>query len=351
MEGMDILMNGAAFGSVAQRLQAAGMSVQSLRPWVENDGKSYINLNGAAHMVVNATLRKDEWKHYDTAILKAAQDRLVAVADLERRGLVYTIGNGLGKTVLEYEDVGDINDAEVSMDGAQRSKNDAVDFGIKYLPLPIVHKGFTINARVLAASRTTGDALDVTMGMLAGIKVAEKIEGMLMNGLTIGGVNYTFGGGTIYGYTNHPNRNLVTLTAAWTASAATGATICGDVMSMKQSLLNDKKYGPYVLYIPALYETELDKDYVAGYPKTIRQRIMEIGGIEAIRVSDTLAANNVVLVSMSASTVRLVKGMEITPVEWQTEGNMLHHFKVMGIQVPQVRADQDGKCGICHASA
>lgn len=347
---MDILMNGAAFGSVAQRLQAAGMSVQALRPWMENDGKSFINLNGAAHPVVNATLRKDEWKQYDTAILKAAQDRLVAVADLERRGLTYTIGNGLGKTVLEYEDVGDILDAEVSMDGAQRSKNDAPDFGIKYLPLPIVHKGFTINARVLAASRTTGDALDVTMGTLAGIKVADKIEDMLMNGLTIGGVNYTFGGGTIYGYTNHPNRNEVTLTAGWNLSAATGATIVADVLSMKQGLLDDKKYGPFVLYIPASYESVLDEDYATGYPKTIRQRILEIGSIEAIRVSDKLTTGNVVLVQMNAGTVRLVKGMEITPVEWQTEGNMLHHFKVMGIQVPQVRADQDGKCGVCHGS-
>jgi uncharacterized linocin/CFP29 family protein len=347
---MDLIINGAAYGSVAQRLQASGMNVTALRPWLEADGRAFINLNNTPSLATNATLRKDEWKQYDEAILKAAQNRLVGVADLERRGLVYTIGNGLGKTVLEYEDVGDINEAEVSMDGARRSKGDAPDFSIKYLPLPLVYKDFDINARTLAASRTTGDPLDTTMGQLAGIKVADKIENILFNGLTVGGTNFTFGGGTLYGYSNHPNRNTYTLTAGWNLSAATGATILADVNAMKQALLADKKFGPYVLYIPAAYETVLDEDYTSGYPKTIRQRLLEIGNLSEIKVIDNLTVGNVLLVSMSIETVRLVKGMDITPVEWTSEGNMLHHFKVMAIQIPQIRADQDGKCGVCHGS-
>ena len=348
---MDLIVNGAAIGSVAQRLQSTGMSVNALRPWLEQSGKAFINLNGAAIPTVNATLRKDEWKAYDEAIIRAAQARLTGVADLERRGLVYTLGNGLGKTVLEYEDASDINEAEVSMDGARRSKGDAVDFSLKYLPLPIVHKDFDINARILAASRTTGDPLDTFMAGLAGKKVADRIEGLLFNGLTVGGVNYTFGGGTLYGYTNHPNRNTYTLSAGWTATAATGSSILADVLAMRQKLVDDKKFGPYVLYIPTNYESVMDEDYSTGYPKSIRTRIMELNNISEIKVSEDLAASNVVMVSMNTETVRLVKGMDITPVEWSSEGGMLHHFKVMGIQVPQIRADQDGKCGVCHASA
>lgn len=345
----DVIFNGAAYGSVAQRLQACGMSINALRPWSE-DGKAYINLNGAAQMVANATLRKDEWKQYDTALIKAVQSRLVGVADLESRGLVHVIGNGLGKTVLEYEDASDISDAEVSMDGARKGKDDTVDFGIKYLPLPIVHKDFKINARTLAASRTTGDALDTTLAAMAGIKVAQKIENILFNGLSIGGVAYTFGGGSIYGYTNHPNRNTVTLTAAWTATAATGAVIVSDILAMKQAAINDGHYGPFVLYIPTAYETVLDEDHTTGYPKTTRARILEISGIADIKVADHLTTGNVVLVEMAAETVRLVKGMDISNVEWSTDGNMVHNFKVMAIQVPQIRANQDGKCGIVHGS-
>jgi hypothetical protein len=35
-------------------------------------------------------------------------------------------------------------------------------------------------------------------------------------------------------------------------------------------------------------------------------------------------------------------------VEWQTEGGLITKYKVMTIQVPQVRADQDGNSGIVH---
>ena len=75
---------------------------------------------------------------------------------------------------------------------------------------------------------------------------------------------------------------------------------------------------------------------------------MAIEGINDIKVIDTLTADNVVLVEMQSETVRLVRGMGIQIVEWSTEGKMITKYKVMTIQVPQVRADQDGNSGIVH---
>jgi len=46
--------------------------------------------------------------------------------------------------------------------------------------------------------------------------------------------------------------------------------------------------------------------------------------------------------------VRLVKGLPLQNVEWQTEGKFINKYKVMTIQVPQVRSDADGRCGIVH---
>jgi hypothetical protein len=110
-------------------------------------------------------------------------------------------------------------------------------------------------------------------------------------------------------------------------------------------------FGPWVLYIPTAYETVLDDEFKSNSDKPIRQRIMEISGISDIKVVDKLTANNVVLVQMTTDVVRLVVGLPITTVEWTTEGGMVFHFKVMTIQVPQVRADQDGNSGIVHLSA
>jgi uncharacterized linocin/CFP29 family protein len=339
---VDSLFRGRAFGSAAQRLLANRMNANALRPWVGDDDLPYMTANGVAVPVANATLRKDEWKQYDEAIIKAAQPRLVGVADLMSRGLTYNISNGLGTTVLEYEDMSDVEGAQVSMDAVTRGRVDRPEFDINYLPLPIIHKDFQINIRTLNASRTTGQPLDTSMAEQAGRKVADMAEEILFNGYD----TFTYGGGTIYGYEDFPSANTITLSVNWDASAKTGAQIVGEVLDMKQASIDDRYYGPWVLYIPTSYETVLDDDYVSGYPKTIRARILEIAGIQDVRVADQLSDDHVILVQMTSDVVRMVIGLGVTTVEWQTEGGMVFHYKVMTIQVPQLRADQNGRTGI-----
>ena len=67
-----------------------------------------------------------------------------------------------------------------------------------------------------------------------------------------------------------------------------------------------------------------------------------------VKVIDTLTAHNVLLVQMTSDVVRLVQGLGITNVEWSTEGNMITKYKVMTIQVPQVRCDYNLKSGVTH---
>lgn len=335
-------------GGVASGLLAGGLSVHNLRPWIGQDGQAYVTTQQqgelAARLVAHATLRKDEWKHYDTAVVKAARIRLGGVSDLVSRGLHHVISNGLAKTVLEYEDVSDMSDAEVSMDGVTRSDGDRVEFNIKYLPLPIIHKSFYLSARVLEASRTTGEPLDTTGAEQAARRVAEKSEALLFNG----SASYTFGGGTLYGYTDAPDRNTQTLSVNWDDAAKTGAQIVTEVRQMKQKALNARHYGPFGLYVPTAYETVLDDNFVSSYPGTIRERILAIEGIQFVKVSDKLTANNVVLVELMPETARIVEGLPIQTVEWQSQGGMLFHYKVMSILVPQIRADVDGNSGIVH---
>ena len=348
---VDGLFRGQAFGSVAARMLANGMDANALRPWVEDDksrsdfGQSFITSNGKRVPYANTTLlRKDEWKQYDTVAIKTAQSRLIGINDLISRGLTYNITNGMGKTVLEYEDVSEITAAEITMDAVTDTKKDRPKYGINYLPLPITHKDFQINARVLAASRTTGTPLDTTLAEMAARKVAEMLEAMLFTNIT-----YTFGGGTIYSYINAPYRNTGSLTANWDdESAAGGENILEDVRNMKQASIDDKHYGPWVLYIPTNFETAIDDDFKAASDKTIRQRILEIGGITDVKVADTLTADNVLLVQMTADVVRLVVGLPVTTVEWDEKGGLISNYKVMTIQVPQIRNDQSQTSGIVH---
>jgi uncharacterized linocin/CFP29 family protein len=318
--GMDFFYNGKAHGSVASRLLANGMNVSSLR--------------------TNDVLLYDEWKEIDRAVLKAYQNRLVGISDLEARGLTYNIGNGLGKTVLGYQDASDIEDAQMSMDGVTRGRKDRPEFDINYLPLPITHADFSFSAREIEASRAGNMPLDNTMAELAARKVAERIETVLFTGAS----SYSFGGGVIYGYLDEPNANSHTIVTDWDDS---GADPIADVLAMKQMLIDDRCYGPYMLYIPTNWETALDDDFKANSDLTVRERILKIDSIMGIRVADRITADRAVLVQMTSDVIRVVNGLAITTVQWDTEGGMQVNFKVMAIQVPQTRHDQTGRCGIC----
>jgi uncharacterized linocin/CFP29 family protein len=239
------------------------------------------------------------------------------------------------------------------MDGVTRSIGDRPTFQHNYLPIPIIHVDYEINARVLEASRRLGNPLDTTAAERAARKVLEKLENMLFTD-----TSYSYGEkdsrnlNTIYSLVNHPDRNLVNLTTNWDASAMTAAGILQDVQEMKQASINAYHYGPWMLYVPTAYETVLDDDYDAAGSSlmTIRERILKLGGILGIKVVDTLAANNVLLVQMTPDVVRIVRGMDLRNVEWQTEGGMVTKFKVMTIQVPQIRSDMNKKSGIVHLS-
>ncbi len=291
----------------------------------------------------NDTLRRDEWLRIDDAVVQAAQERMVAVNDLMSRGLTYGGFNGMAASVLGWHTVSDFMQAQMDMTGIARANNDRPNFEFEYLPLPITHCDFFIPARTLEISRNMGQPLDTTHAAKAGEKVAQLIEQTLLVGST-----FTYGGGTIYGYMNQPNRNQGSMSANWDASGATGDTILADVRAMKQALINDLQFGPYILYIPTAYETVLDNDFKANSDKTIRQRLLEIDKVNAIQVADFLTADNVLLVQMQMSTARMVDGLQITTVEWNAEGGLMLHYKVMAIMVPNVRAEQDGKCGIAH---
>jgi hypothetical protein len=319
--------------------------------FLSDDGeKSLVTLNAGTTneetIITNApaTLRKDEWKQMDEAIVKAAQKELNAWSDLRSMVPAYTIANGMGKTILETERESDVTDAAVSMDGLARDTADRVETDLVNLPLPITHKGFNYSLRQVMASRNSGQALDVSNGQLAARKVAESIEKMYLGELS----SYKFGGGTVAGLTNFASRNTVTLTAP---TSSNHATTLNEVLDMRAAAYADNHYGPFMLYASPGWDQYLDEDYSASKgDNTLRERLRKVQGIIDVKTSRFLSDTTLLLVQMTPDVVRAVSGMEITTVQWDSMGGMQQNFKVMAIQVPQLRADFDGNCGIVHGS-
>jgi len=349
---MDFVLNGRANGDVASVLMEHGFDVNCLRPYIGSDGRSYITVNRnnipTAVPLVNAvaSLRKDDWKLLDDAIVKAAKPRLRAVADLRGRGLQFAIPNGMGKTVLETETQSDITEAILSMDGLRKSQEDRPVFELTNLPLPIIHKDFSFSARQVMASRNGGSPLDTTMAELASRRVAEMAEQLLLGVAD----SYTFGGGTIYGYRNFPYSLPKSLTDPTSESWAP-TTLVNEVLDMRYQSQLSFHYGPWMLYCSAAWDIRMDDDYSAlKGDLTLRDRLKKIEGIEDVRTLDYLPDYDILLVQMTNDVVREVVGMDITTVQWESQGGMQLNFKVMAILVPQLRADQNGHSGIVHGA-
>lgn len=323
------------------------LNAARMRPFINSDGQSRVIVNGQELRTnAPALLRYDEWKDIDRTVIEAVSDRLVGVADLIAKGLVHPLGS-IGMTIALWERSSDMTPAEVSMSGTKEGEADKMAFDTQTVPVPIVHKDWRLNIRHLEASRALGAGLDVSMAAAAGRLVAEKSEDMLFAGAAV-----QVDGGTVYGYTTHPDRNTVALTLSWTNAGKTGANILTNVQAMLQAARNDGHYGPYTLYIPGEYEGKLDDDFAPGTSdnRTIRQRLLQLSGLQEIKVADRLANDNVVLVQMTREVVDLARAQDVTTVQWENRGGMTQEFKTMAVWVPRLKSRYDGQSGIVHMS-
>lgn len=320
---MDGIFKGKGFGSVAAELLANNMNPETLR--------------------YNSVLGYDDWKIFDDSILKIATLRRGAVQDLISRGLVHNIGNNLGQTVLQYQDASDMEEASLTMDGVTKTPQDRPEFDINLLPLPILHIDFSYSSREINASRQAVNSipLDTTTAEIATRKVLERAESILVSGAS----SYKFGGGIIYGYEDFPFSTARGFSGSnWLS--ATGEVMLTDTLNCIQDSIDDRHYGPWILYIPTAYQSQLEADFKSNSDISIRQRLLKIDGLEDIKVNDFLTANTCVLVQMDSETVRMVQGLPIQMVQWDTDGGFRIQFKVLTVLVPQLRGDQDDRSGI-----
>lgn len=408
----DFILNGSGYGPAADMLSSVRFDPGMLRPyfdknndpavtvntgrWTMDKGervpirehrriKDLIN-NGIMSPVFNATsLRKEEWIELDRVVLRAARYRLRAWDDLQKANSFGGF-NGMSKMILEHETMTDPGEAVVDFDGLTSGFGDAPKFQLEGLPLPITHSDFYFSSRRLAMSRNTGTPLDTTMGEAAGRRVAETIEKTTIGvttGPTYGGNSTQVGGygrtASVYGYTNFSSRLTKINIRRPDIASWTPAQTLADVLAMRDQLYLNKFYGPFMLYHSNDWDQYMDNDYILTggnvATQTLRERLKSIEGIQDVKrldflfgtqletnqtstgfkgpgtdVDATLKQFTLIMVQMTPDVCRAVNGMDITTVQWESQGGMRLNFKVMCIQVPQLRADAYGNCGILHAT-
>jgi uncharacterized linocin/CFP29 family protein len=300
--------------------------------------KSGFNVNA---LRTNALLRAEEWEEIDQAVVDVARATLVGIADLRANGLVHPLG-GLGTILSGYELSSDMSDANIDMSGEARGEEDRVEFTQVSVPVPITHKDFRLNIRQLDASRRMGEGLDVTQASVATRKVTEGLENMLFNG-----ASFKVNANAIYGLTTHPNRN--TYVAAGDFGSI--SNIFPTVQGMIGAAMADGYYGPYGLYVSPNQYVEMLAIYSDGSGQSALDRCLKnLPGLKFIKPAVKLADGALTLVTLVRDCIDLAVAQDIVPVEWESQGGMVQHFKVLCCMVPRVKADADGHSGIVHAT-
>jgi len=352
---LDFILNGSPSGSVATALLATGGDVGIMRPFVEN-GRAWYNrfdpdkgkevvlpytvTNGAA------VLTRDDWIHFDREVMEAARPKMRFVADLQAAGLNYNVPNGMSKTVLQYYRMSETTPATTSMSGLKRGTNDAPVADFVNLPLPIIHKDFRVDSRMLLVSKNGGMPLDTTNLRLAAARVGEEIERLHLGTAA----SFSFGGGTVYGARNFPGRITGSITIP-TTGGWVPRTAVTQILAAIQSARNEFHGGPYLVYFSPAWEQYLEDDYVPGTSNstdTLRDRLSRHGAVSSISIADFLPAWDVLIIEKTPETMRVVTGMEIQTLQWSEQGGMDLYWKVMAIKVPQVREDIYGATGVIH---
>jgi len=293
------------------------------------------------------SLPRSAWEYIDDMTIRIAKSELVGTADLKATPGVSIPFNGLGASVFTMYATSGMTDATMAMTPDNRGVSDTIDFKPISVPLPVTVKDFPVNTKQVAMALRDGIPLQGILSEEALYRLMYKIEDHLFNG------SYTAGGYTSYGYTTHPNRIEHTIPITWTTQEPD--LIFKDVNEMCQDSRDINHFGPWVLYIPSQYAVALEKDYTVGsndYPVngSVRTRLMQIPELRDIKISKNLANDNVVLVEMNPTTVKLIEGIEPTVVDWTSPAapTWTHNFKAMAMQVPLFMSDYDDQLAIVH---
>lgn len=331
---------------VLNSAQAYNDILKGGRP-VINRKTGLVHVTTPRGMRVNSLLRKDEWESLDAAVVEAARDRLIGIADLRAAGLVKR--EGFGVLESQYNQVSEMTAASVNMSGRTDTESDRVEFDLQGVPLPIISKTYEIGERELAASRALGGGIDTTHAFAASAVLAEQLEDFLFEGYSA--VN--FNGKTIYGYTTHPNRTADTATNFGGGDWGTVANPVGTVAGMINAAHLDNHYGPYMVYAATTqYNQARNSFYTDGSGDTPYDRIKRLSGIIDMKPSDRIGDGEIVLVQMTRDVVDLaeVPGYQQLNLEWTSGDGMTGFFRIVTIAVPRVKSTYGSKSGVVHAT-
>lgn len=299
---------------------------------------------GGGVLLGNAyALPKDVWGQWDREGVEVQRSILAVFNDL---AAAVASPMPIGKLIHYFQTISDSGSANVSLDGRSNARIDKPTFDYHGTPLPITDSVFGFGWREVEAARSEGFSLDSSARMNAMRKVAETLETAALEGYS----TITVNGQASYGLRNHPKRN--TRSTGVTLNGATGAQWLAEITATLKLLHGDNFKVPATLYLnwdDWFYATSTE--FATGYPKTIAQRVMELGGVREIIPADSIAADEIIAIVKDRRVVSVLNGMPMaTTAKFRANLQDDYDFVTMAAAAVEVKFDAEDNCGIAHST-
>ena len=311
-------------GSVARTLLVNNMDFNSLRRIQTNGGIMPYESN---------------WTHYDDLIIPAALPVLNVFGDLDEAGLVRRTGNPRQRKT-EWVTSGDRAMANVGMEVDAQIDRDLLNFETQELPLPFIANGFSLTLREIG-DLGNGIAIDTLNAEDAARRVAFRVEDMCVNGYP-----HKIQGKIIPGIRTFPGNTPINFSTPINAEHAP------DMMNCLIDEMENREFfdAPTNLYLPTGMSSILNQIVPDTNGRLLREHLEMMTGITKIKTTSRMPKGEMALVRMSADTIDVLQTQDMITVEWDSRGGLVFDFMVLTILVPRVKARQDGKVGIVHAT-
>jgi len=288
-------------------------------------------------------LPKDVWGLWDREAVEVQRTTLRVFNDLSSS---VSMPMPIGKLVHHFQTVSDSGSVNVSLDGRSKGRTDQPVFAYHGTPLPIIDSPFSYGWRQVAAASTEGFQLDAAGRMNSMRKIAEKAESLMLNGDT----DIVVGADPLYGLRNHPRRN--TRTTAQALNGATGAQWLATITATLKLLHGDNFKSPATIYLNFddwFYATSTE--FTAGYPKTIAQRVLELGGLREVIDADSINPGEVIAIVKDRSVLQVLSGMPMTTrAQFRANPEDDYNFVTMAAVALEIKFDANQNCGVAVSS-
>lgn len=317
--------------------------IANRRSFNERQAAMQVALNGTTMLGNAYAIPKDVWGQWDREGVEVQRSVLGVFNAL---AAAVSTPMPIGKLIHYFQTVSDSGSANISLDGRSKARTDKPTFDYHGTPLPIIDSTFGFGWREIEAARSEGFQLDAAGRMNSMRKVAETLETGVLDGYS----TITVNGQVSYGLRTHPRRNTRSTTN--TLNGATGAEWLADITATLKLLHGDNFKVPATIFVnwdDWFYATSTE--FTTGYPKTIAQRVLELGGVREIIPVDSLAADELIAIVKDRRVVSLLNGMPMnTRAQFRANPEDEYNFVTMAAAAVEVKFDAEQNCGVAHST-